>query len=174
LPAVRKAVITGAPGAGKSTVLAELGRRGFSVIPEVARSILKRSGGMELRRDDPTGFAEAMLDAQLMAWDCGDNSGPIVFDRGFADIVGFLWVEGLPVSNRIDWTCRELRFDGPVFRASPWEAIYSTDEERIQGWDEAIASDEAVSRAWRCYGYDIVDLPLVSPSDRASFIVDRL
>lgn len=129
---------------------------------------------MLLREEDPLGFANAMLEAQLAVWDCPDTEGPTVFDRGFADIVGFLWIEDLPVSRKIERACRELGFDGPVFRAPPWRVIYSPDEERIQDWNAAVASDAAVSRAWRHYDYDLIDLPLVSPSARAAFVLDRL
>ena len=174
MPVVRRAAITGAPGAGKSTLLGELAKLGVAVVPEVARNILKAEGGMSLREEDPLGFADAMLGAQLDVWQCPNREGPTIFDRGFADIVGFLWVEGLPVSGSIERACRDLRFDGPVFRARPWNEIYSPDEERIQDWDAAVASDLAVSRAWRHYGYDLVDLPLVSPAARAAFVLKHL
>ncbi len=174
MPAARRAAITGAPGAGKSTLLGQLAAQGVSVVPEVARSILRSSGGMSLRDNNPLEFADAMLDAQLAVWSRASVDEPTVFDRGFADIVGFLWVEGFAVSDRIDRACRELRFDGPIFRARPWRAIYSPDEQRIQDWDAAVASDKAVSRAWTHYGYDLVDLPLISPQGRAAFVVARL
>ncbi|MBX7482240.1 AAA family ATPase [Qipengyuania qiaonensis] len=174
MPAVRRSAITGAPGAGKSTLLAELAAQAVPVVPEVARSILQSSGGMALRVSDPLGFADRMLDAQLAAWDCDGRGGSTVFDRGFADIVGFLWVEGLAVSDRLDRVCRKLVFDGPVFRARPWRAIYSPDDERIQDWNEAVASDEAVTRAWKHFGYDLIDLPLISARERAAFVLERL
>ena len=68
MPVVRRAAITGAPGAGKSTLLGELAKLGVAVVPEVARNILKAQGGMSLREEDPLGFADAMLGAQLDVW----------------------------------------------------------------------------------------------------------
>ena len=174
MPAVRRAAITGAPGAGKSTLLEELARHGHAIRPEVARQILRAEGGMALRDADPLGFAEAMLDAQLLAWDVPEVSGTVIYDRGLPDIVGFLRVEGLVVPAGIDCACRVYRFGGPVFRAPPWRAIYRGDEERIQDWQEAVASDQAVTSAWRDYGYELVDLPLVSPAGRAAFVHERL
>lgn len=171
---VQRAAITGAPGAGKSTLLAELSRRGVTTVEEVARTILRSAGGMALREEDPLAFADAMLSAQLAAWDETQAEGPVVFDRGFPDIAGFLRVEGLPVSDAIARACEEYRFDGPIFRAPPWRAIYTPDDERIQDWQEAIASDRAVCGAWRDHGYALIDLPLVSAEERASFILARL
>lgn len=170
-----RAAITGGPGTGKSTLLEALAGRGIATEPEVARAILREAGGMALRADDPSGFARAMFDAELAAWRAAEGRpGPTVFDRGFPDIAGFLRLEGLPVPDDIDRACRELRYDGPVFRAPPWQAIYRPDEERIQDWEAALASDAAVTGAWRDYGYEPVDLPLVSAAERVDFVLERL
>ena len=91
-----------------------------------------------------------------------------------SDIAGFLRVEGLPVSDEITRACDEYRFEGPIFRAPPWRAIYTPDDERIQDWEEAIASDRAVCAAWRDHGYALIDLPMVSAEERASFVLARL
>tara|TARA_R110002072_G_scaffold181232_16_gene337362 strand:+ start:5640 stop:6107 length:468 start_codon:yes stop_codon:yes gene_type:complete len=155
-------------------LLAALAERGLATVPEVARRILLALEGMELRARDPLGFAQAMLEEQLKAWEVAPSLGPIVFDRGFPDIVGFLRVEGLPVSAAIDRACRSLRFDGPVFRAKAWQSIYRPDEQRRQTWSEAVASDEAVTSAWREYGYEPIDLPQTSVSGRARFVIARL
>lgn len=167
----RRAVITGAPGAGKSALLAELGRRGIATEDEVARTILRQQGGMEMRANDPTEFAMAMFEAELDAYHRAKGREQVtVFDRGFADIAGFLRLEGLAVPPAIERACRDLRYDGPIFRAPPWEAIYHPDTERIQDWDGAIASDTAICTAWRGYGYELRDLPLVGIAQRAAFV----
>lgn len=174
MSAIRRAAITGGPGAGKSTLLEEVARRGLGTVSEVARAILKAPGGMELRDRNPLGFADAMFKAQLERWQNASRIELVIFDRGFCDIVGFLQTEGLPVSRDIDHACRTLRFDGPVFRVKAWKAIYSPDDERIQTWEEAVASDETVSAAWLDYGYDLVELPELGLIERADFVIARL
>lgn len=169
-----RAVITGAPGAGKSVLIDALAARGVATHREVARDILQGPGGMALRQDDPLGFAEAMLEAQLALYEGAASGEPVVFDRGFADIAGFLDISGLAVPPEIDRACRMLRFEGPVFHARPWRAIYVGDSERIQDWKEAVESDRAVIAAWRRYGYAPIELPFVAVEDRAAFVTDRL
>ncbi|RJX65504.1 hypothetical protein D6858_14380 [Tsuneonella suprasediminis] len=170
-----RAVVTGGPGAGKSTLLAELARRGFSVEEEAARAILQAPDGMTLREHDPQGFADAMFAQELASFErAGAREGATVFDRGFPDTVGFLRLEGLPLPEAMDRICRDVRYSGPIFRAPPWQEIYRSDEERIQDWAEAQASDGAVCAAWRNYGYDLIDLPFVSPAERADFVIERL
>ena len=170
-----RAAVTGAPGAGKSTLLDELAASGVATGPEIARAILQEPRGMKLRESDPTGFAFAMLEAQLASWEhARDGADLILYDRGFPDIVGFLRVEGLAVPDEIDRACREYRYDGPVFHAPAWAAIYRQDAERIQSWRGALASDEAVVNAWRDYGYEPVRLPLASLTERADFVLGTL
>ena len=172
---VRRSVVTGGPGSGKSTLLVELAQRGIAIEPEVARAILRRPGGMALRAEDPAAFARAMFDAELAAYRAAGATGATtVFDRGFPDIVGFLKLEGLPVPSDIALACRELRYEGPVFRSPPWKAIYRPDAERIQDWEGALASDAAVTTAWRESGYHLIDSPRATVADRAAFVVARL
>lgn len=167
----RHAVLTGAPGAGKTTLLEAAAGAGSVTSHEVARELLKAPGGMELRERDALGFADAMLEAHLREFAAMDGrEGPVVFDRGLPDVVGFLDVSGLPVSPAIDRACRAVRYHGPILRAPAWQDIYRQDAERIQDWQQAVASDEAVSAAWRRYGYEVLDLPLASVEERLAFL----
>ena len=167
----RRAVLTGAPGAGKTTLLDAAAAAGLITSPEVARHLLQQPGGMELRQTDPQGFAEAMLEAHRRELErFSEQPNPVLFDRGFPDVVGFLDVSGLTVPKAVDQACRTLRYHGPVLRAPAWAAIYQQDEQRIQTWDQAVASDEAVTAAWRRYGYDPIDLPLVGVDERLAFL----
>lgn len=168
-----RAVLTGAPGAGKSTLLDAAATAGIVTSPEVARELLQAPGGMQMRARDPLGFAEAMLEAHRKEFELHDGQeGPVLFDRGFPDVVGFLDVSGLPVPKAVDQACRDLRYAGPILRAPAWRDIYRQDDERIQTWEEAVASDEAVTAAWRRYGYEPVDLPLGSIALRLEFLLE--
>ena len=164
-------MLTGAPGAGKTTLLDAAEAAGIRTSPEVARRILQQQGGMELRAADPLGFAEAMAEAHAREFERhAAHPGPVLFDRGFPDVVGFLDVSGLPVPAAVDRACRELRYAGPILSAPAWAAIYVQDAQRIQDWEQAVASDEAVTAAWRRYGYDVTDLPLTGVDQRLAFL----
>ena len=170
-----RAVLTGAPGAGKTTLLAAATAAGLTTSPEVARELLQTPGGVELRRADPLGFAEAMLEAHVREFERhAADPGAVLFDRGLPDVAGFLDVSGLAVPHSVDRACQNLRYTGPILRAPAWAAIYRQDHERIQTWDEAAASDQAVTAAWRRYGYPVIDLPLVGVSERLEFLRARI
>jgi predicted ATPase len=166
VPSPYRSAITGGPGAGKSTLLKEIAATGIATFPEVARSLLQAPNGMAMRADHAEDFAMAMFEAELIAWQSA-RSGASVYDRGFPDIVGFLELEGFAVPPALDHACRENRYNGPIFRAPPWREIYTVDEERIQDWEGAVASDAAVTAAWTRYGYQLIDLPFTSAKERA-------
>ncbi|MDC0887095.1 AAA family ATPase [Altererythrobacter sp.] len=174
LTRARRFAITGAPGAGKSTLIDALSARGWTVVQESARMILQRPGGMELRDQDPAGFALAMLKSDMGVFRHASPGDMLIFDRGFADIAAFLRIQGLPVLPEVAEACQNLRFDMPVFRAPAWKEIYVQDDERIQTWEGAIASDQQCLKAWRDYGYEPLDLPLASVEERVAFVERHL
>lgn len=172
--AVRRIVLTGGPGAGKTTLLGELARCGFRIVPEAARAVLRRKGGLALREGDPDGFAEAILECEVERFAVAEpGEGAVFFDRGLGDLAS-MPVSAPDLRGRIASAVASHRYDLPIFRAPAWKAIYRQDSERTQSWEEAAASDMAVTASWRAAGYDVVDLPLSSPEDRASFVLGLL
>lgn len=165
----------GGPGAGKSTLLAALAAHGIRTVDEVARAVLKAPGGMATRSERPAEFGAMMLAGEIDAFErAAQLDGRIVFDRGLPDTAAFFQLEGLAVPEGLERACFELRYDGPIFRAPPWRAIYTVDEQRVQTWQEAVASDAAVVAAWRRFGYDPIDLPLAPVAARVEFVLERI
>ena len=89
-------VITGGPGSGKTTVLAELMRLGHRCIPEDARAVIQEqvaSGGRALPWADAPRFADLLMErsiatyrAQAAEWQAAKGApAPIYFDRGIGD-----------------------------------------------------------------------------------------
>ncbi|MGH9666117.1 MAG: AAA family ATPase, partial [Bryobacteraceae bacterium] len=67
-----------------------------------------------------------------------------------------------------------FRYAQPVFLAPPWEEIYETDSERKQDFAEAERTYHLLADVYREYGYETVELPTLTPFQRAQFILRRL
>ena len=142
---------------------------------EVARTILKLPGGMALRASNPKMFGTAMLEREIADLEAVPDDGAwTIFDRGIGDSLGFFGLSGLRVPAMLAQRAAALRYSGPIFVAPPWAAIFCSDEERTQDWNEALSSGEAVKRAWSDAGYVPIDLPLATPELRADFLEARL
>ncbi|HEY3840544.1 MAG TPA: AAA family ATPase [Bryobacteraceae bacterium] len=171
-------VISGGPGAGKTTVLRELERLGFPYLPEVAREIIKeqvQSGGTALPWSDREAYTRLMLErsiASYMAWT--PASVPSFCDRGLPDTLCYARLIGLRDETSIAEACRQYRYAPLVFLAPPWKEIYHTDSERKQDFDEARRTFDQMVQVYRECEYDICELPKASPRARAEFILERI
>src|SRR5215471_16685903 len=125
-------LLTGAFGSGKSTLLDHLQLRGIRGIVEPARPILAEQRSVQgngLPEKDPRLFVELMFSRMLDAYLQNDGLlGPILFDRGIPDILGYAALFGFdfpPGEN----AAHLYRYNSQVFIAPAWEQIYRTHEE---------------------------------------------
>src|SRR5699024_7773440 len=131
-------VISGCSGGGKSTLLAELQRRGHAVVEEPGRRILRdeiRTGGERLPWVDKVAFLRRILAVALEDHEEVTKAGHerVFFDRGFIDAAAALEeLTGEPLLNRLSQT---HRYHECVFLAPPWPEIYVQDAERRHGFD---------------------------------------
>ncbi len=171
-------VIAGGPGSGKTTLLAALEQAGWARTVEAGRAIIQDQvaiGGPALPWSDPPAFAELMLSWEMRSYHLARTQpGPVFFDRGMPDLVGYLRLLGRPVPAHMDRAARTFRYHRRVFVAPPWPEIFAQDAERKQTPDEAARTCEAMLAAYSAYGYDPVMLPRTPVGDRLQFVLDRL
>ncbi|EHL97353.1 hypothetical protein HMPREF9946_04233 [Acetobacteraceae bacterium AT-5844] len=170
----RLIVITGGPGSGKSTLVAALAAAGLPHMPEAGRAIIQDQqaiGGTALPWADRAAFAEAMLGWELRSYrEARGLTGPVLFDRGVPDVIGYLELCGLPVPAHLECAASLFRYGRQVFIAPPWREIFGQDAERKQGWQEAQATYDAMRRVYTRLGYTLVPLPLRTVEERVAFL----
>ncbi|MCV2893915.1 AAA family ATPase [Lentibacter sp. XHP0401] len=171
-------VITGGPGSGKSTLIDALHSKGFASMPEAGRAIIRdqvQIGGTALPWADRAMFAELMLGWELRSWhEASALEGPVLMDRGVADVVGYLTLCSLPVPDHVEAAAKKYRYNSTVFITPYWEAIFCQDAERKQDREEAEATDRVMADTYARFGYQLVELPKVSVEERVAFVVDHL
>ena len=165
-------VITGGPGSGKTSLIAALD--GIHRMPEAGRAIIQEelaAGGSALPWKNPLAFAEKMLARDIAAWEAARQlEGPVIFDRGIPDVVGYLQWSGIPIPSHLARAAADYRYNSRVFLAPPWPEIFTQDTERKQTLAEAEATCRVMRRVYAGLGYELVDLPLVQVADRAAFV----
>lgn len=173
---LKHVILSGCSGGGKSTLLAELARRGFAVVSEPGRRIVKeelRSGGAALPWVDLAAFARRAIkvaanDKMRMA----AATDWVFFDRSLVDAAVALQYAGEQPAHEV--LAHYDRYHGRVFMTPPWPEIYIADNERPHDIFEAIGEYERLLRMYRELGYDPLILPKVEVSGRADFVLSNL
>lgn len=99
-----------------------------------------------------------------------DLPGPVFFDRGMPDVVGYLRLMALPVPRHVERAAALFRYNRRVFIAPPWAEFFTPDAERKQSFDEAVRTYEAMVAAYEALGYDLIELPRSSIAERVTFL----
>lgn len=172
----RFVVISGCSGGGKSTLLAELDRRGYATIDEPGRRVVRRelgSGGPALPWTNIEAFLRSTFDLAMedltraSAFD-----GWVFFDRGLIDAAaGLERVTGEPAAGILG---PARRYHRRVFIAPPWPEIHVTDQERRHDFRDAIVEYEHLLKAFPALGYQLTLLPKVGVVERADCILHTL
>lgn len=175
-PAQRLVLITGCSGGGKSTLLAELGRRGFAVVQEPGRRIVAQqlaTGGSALPWIDLEGFLRRAIDMAQADYDeARAKPGVSFFDRGLVDAASAL--EELTGEPAVARHCTARRYAEAVFLTPPWPEIYQTDAARRHDIAAAVAEHDRLAALYPVLGYMPVSLPKLSVADRAEFVLNAL
>ena len=171
-------IVTGGPGSGKSTLLAALAARGLACAPEAGRAVIQDQvaiGGTALPWADRSAFAELMLalDMRSYRWAEGQG-GPVLFDRGVPDVLGYRRLCGLSVPAHVQRAAELFRYNARVFIAPPWPEIFAQDAERKQDLAEAERTHDAMVETYSVLGYELVPLPLVPVEQRAHFLMQNI
>jgi len=171
-------VITGGPGAGKTTLIDALRAQGEACVAEAGRAVIREqsaAGGTALPWADRDAYWRAMFEKDLAAYRVALASGRrTFFDRGLPDLVGYAALEGLSPPTSAVEEIERARYADLVFAAPPWRQIYAQDAERKQDWAEAVRTYDAVTRAYIDRGYRLFELAPCSVEDRARFVLDAV
>lgn len=168
-------ILSGCSGGGKSTLLAELARRGFATVEEPGRRIVleeTRNDGSALPWIDIEAFARRAIAMALEDRQNAPPEGPVFFDRSLVDAASALrHVSG---DTFIETLRHAHRYNRLVFLTPPWPEIYRGDDERRHDFDAAVEEYQRLLRDYDALGYDIDVLPKSSVEERADFILARI
>ncbi|WP_417887836.1 AAA family ATPase [Zunongwangia sp.] len=174
----KKIVITGGPGTGKSSIIMELEKRGYTCLHEISRQVTleaQKQGIDQLFLERPILFSEKLLEGRLKQHKIASKSEEkiIFLDRGIHDVVAYLDFFSTSYKEPFMSTCEQNKYD-QVFILPPWEAIYKSDNERYENFQEATEISTYISATYKKYGYKPITVPTGTVSNRTDFILKNL
>lgn len=167
-------IISGCSGGGKSTLLSELASRGYSVVLEPGRQIVKEQtaiNGNALPWINLEKFLDLALSRYLFQFNSQKEQQQIVFfDRGIIDSVQLHTLQPEYFQN----AAKNFRYNRLVFLVPPWEEIFTGDTERKHSFESAKKEFDELLIKYKNFGYETVLVPKISVKERADFILAKL
>jgi predicted ATPase len=167
-------VITGAPCAGKTSVIRCLAASGYAVVHETARAYIEEglAAGRTLAqiREDELAFERVILRRKI-ALEAGlDPRHTLFFDRGIPDSIAYFRNAGLDTAECFAAAAR-LRYAGVFVLA---RLKLKDDPVRAEDDLGAARLEALIEAAYRQLGYRPVRIPLRPVEERTALILSQI
>ena len=170
----KRIVISGSPGAGKTSIIMGLKDKGYSVFEEFSRSLInsKTKGKSTLFLSDPIGFSKNLFIARKKQYEDSEKfihpkHQVIFYDRGLHDIYAYL--KATDNGNHfIKKRIYSFKYD-LVFLVRPWKEIFKKDSERLESFEQAEMYYPFIKKTYEKH-HKVIELPEVSIEKRIFFI----
>ncbi len=174
----KKVVITGGPGTGKTAIISHLKTMGLFCFNEISREITlqARAEGIEqLFLTEPLRFSDALLDGRIRQFNNAKQATTafVFLDRGIPDVIAYMDYIGDAYPNHFDVACKTYKYD-IVFSLAPWKAIFKSDSERYENFEQAQRIHHHLVATYKRYGYQLIAVPFVTVAERCKFIINAL
>ncbi len=167
-------IISGCSGGGKSTLLSEIAGRGYSVVLEPGRQIVKEQTAIDgdaLPWTNLSKFLDLALSRYLFQFNSHKEQQQLVFfDRGIIDAVQL----DASQPEYFRSAAKNFRYNRLVFLVPPWEEIFTSDTERKHNFESAKKEFDELLIKYKNFGYETVLIPKVSVKERVDFILEKL
>ncbi len=167
-------IISGCSGGGKSSILTELESRGYSIVLEPGRQIVKEQHAIDgdaLPWTDLQKFLDLALSRYLLQYNSQQEKEQFVFfDRGIIDALQL----NQPQATYFENAAKNFRYNQLVFLTPPWKEIFASDPERKHSFESAKQEFEELHIKYKNFGYEVVLIPQLPIKERVDFIMNKL
>jgi predicted ATPase len=163
-------VISGGPGTGKTSIITELNKKGFTIIPEAAREIGTndmRFKGKSVREIDFKEFQKAIFEWQKKKFLSIDKKEITFLDRGFGDTLAYFKLHGLEIPSDQFETAKKFKVS-KVFILDFLD-FYENDALRTETKEEQELIQKEIIEMYKYLGYKPVIVPFYTLENRVKF-----
>lgn len=183
---MRRYILTGTPGAGKTSILRGLQARGFEVVEEAATAVI--AGLRALGVPEPwtdASFIDAIVarqrqlqvQLQLQQHQAETRAGIEVYDRSPVCTHALSVYLGYPISATLAAELGRIRrervYERQVFFIRNIGFCEPTPARRIS-FEDSLEFERVHEDSYRELGFEIVDVPAAGLGERVSLVADRI
>lgn len=174
----KKVVITGGPGTGKTSIIDLIKEMKHACYDEISRQITlqaRKDGIEQLFLTEPLLFSEKLLDGRIQQFEDAkcENAKVIFLDRGIPDILAYMDYIGDDYPEHFVKACEAHKYDA-VFLLPPWKAIFTSDNERYENFEQSETIHSHLAETYIKYGYNLIEVPFGTVKERVNFILQTL
>jgi len=169
---MKKYVITGGPCSGKTTMIYAISSRGFDVIQESSRKIMKKYGIHP--KTNFNIFQKTLMKEQIEIEKNLEkcNFDEVFLDRSTIDAYIYAKLGNLEYPKEILDIVKSMNYDKVFFLDMLEE--YKPDHERWETEETARHVGNELYKAYIDFGYDPIDVPVLPFEERVDFILNRI
>ncbi len=168
-------IISGGPGAGKTTLVNGLAEQGFATFEESSRRLIEQESQKPdgiLPWVDLAAFAKLCLDVMSEQKIQASTHDVAFLDRAIPDICGYLRQGDLNVDEH--YLEASKGYHPQAFLCRPEASIYVQDEVRPYPFEGAIEIHNALVEVYQTLGFEVIDVPFMSIEERVQFVQQHI
>ncbi len=174
---LKKVIITGGPGTGKTSIIEELKKRGYFCYDEIWNKKYENPS-KKSKSDNIVFFSEYLFTERLKQLESNQNfqtkNNLIFFDRSIIDTISYLITYKKNIEEKWIKTLNEKRYYKNVFLCPSWKNIFKNTEKRKETFDESILIEKYLKSTYNKFGYKINEIPKYDIKKRVDFILKAI